>query len=130
MPRRAFRVARRTLSTRAPAHQLPPRVEEAVKEKLRRSIERLRRGRGGDYVFRKETSHVAEAGSDAAAMSAMEVLNNEITALRRVGFPCGVQMVTDPVPARYVTVPGGTKPPKSNVSEFKALVDIPAVYLA
>ena len=42
-------------------------------------------------------------------MSAMEVLNNEITALRRVGFPCGVQMVTDPVPARYVTVPGGTK---------------------
>jgi hypothetical protein len=80
-----------------------------VKEKLRRSIERLRRGRGGDYVFRKETSHVAEAGSDAAAMSAMEVLNNEITALRRVGFPCGVQMVTDPVPARYVTVPGGTK---------------------
>ena len=94
----------RSVSERAHPRSLPPRVEEAVKDKLKRSTERLRRGRGGDGISRKGSSRV----DGVRSMSAVEVLNAEIAVLRSVGLPEGVESVTDPETARYVTLPGGS----------------------
>ena len=81
-----------TVSIRGPTPSGPRRVEAALK----RSAERLRRGR----KLRRDGTH-------ADSMSALETLRGELASLRQAGLPSWLESLSDPTPARYVAFPSG-----------------------
>jgi hypothetical protein len=95
MRRSALRAGARfasTFSSLGPTPSGPRRVEEALK----RSAERLRRGR----KLRRDGTH-------ADGMSALETLRGELASLRQAGLPSWLESLSDPTPARYVAFPSG-----------------------